>query len=60
MKSTNNQRPSDQWDKFVIRFTDSNMRQELKQRAALNRRSMNAEILCLIEVGMKAGNERQQ
>ena len=48
--------PSDQWDKFMLRFTDGNMRQELKARAAMNRRSMNAEILCLIEAGLAKEN----
>lgn len=50
--------PSEQWDKFMLRFTDGNMRQELKARAALNRRSMNAEILRLIEAGIKAENSQ--
>ncbi|MCR4158833.1 Arc family DNA-binding protein [Kerstersia gyiorum] len=43
-------------DKFMLRFTDGSLRQELKARAAKNRRSMNAEILCLIEAGLAKEN----
>ena len=52
--------PSDRADKFIIRFPDGNLRQSLKARAALNRRSMNAEILCLIEAGLKVENSREE
>ena len=40
-------------DQFPLRLPDG-MRQELKIRAASNRRTMNAEMLCLIEAGMAA------
>ncbi|MHA3905136.1 Arc family DNA-binding protein [Castellaniella sp. WN] len=49
--------PSERGDKFIVRFPEGNLRQELKARAALNRRSMNAEILCLIEAGLKSAKE---
>lgn len=35
-------------DQFIVRFPDG-MRDLLRQRAAANRRSMNAELLLLIE-----------
>lgn len=43
-------------DRYILRFPEGNMRQELKARAALNRRSLNAEILCLIEAGLAKEN----
>lgn len=39
-------------DRFILRFHDEGQRAELKARAASNKRSMNAEILVLIEVGI--------
>lgn len=42
-------------DQYVLRFPDG-MRDTIKVRAALNRRSMNAEILCLIEAGLAKEN----
>jgi plasmid stability protein len=38
-------------DKFVLRMPDG-LREDIKQRAAANNRSMNAEILSLIESGL--------
>lgn len=49
--STNNKEVK--MDKFIIRF-DGAQREAIKARATENRRSMNAEILLLIEVGMRA------
>ncbi len=45
---------NDAKDKFVLRFHDEGERAELKVRAAKSRRTMNAEILFLIEVGIEA------
>lgn len=39
-------------DRFILRFHDEGQRAELKARAALNKRSLNAELLVLIEVGI--------
>lgn len=39
-------------DKFVLRFDAPGLRDALKARAAANRRSLNAELLSLIEHGM--------
>lgn len=39
-------------DKYIVRFKEG-MRSTIKQRAARNNRTMNAEILCLIEKGME-------
>lgn len=39
-------------DRFILRFHDEGQRAELKVRAALNKRSMNAELLVLIEAGI--------
>lgn len=52
-----NIQPSAPHDKFMLRFPDAGVRQQLKARAALNRRSLNAEILCLIDAGLKAQKE---
>lgn len=49
-------------DKFVLRFHSEEQRTALKIRAAQNRRTMNAELLFLIDRGVevtdgKRGNE---
>lgn len=44
--------PSQLADKFIIRFSEKGMRDKIRERAANNRRSMNSEILNLIEAGM--------
>lgn len=41
-------------DKFIVRFSSEQQRAEIKARAALNRRTMNAEVLFLIEKGLEA------
>lgn len=41
-------------DKYVLRFHSEDQRAELKARAALNRRTLNAELLYLIKRGMEA------
>ena len=41
-------------DKFILRFHGEGQRSEIKARAALNKRSMNAEILVLIEQALQA------
>lgn len=41
-------------DKFVLRFDAEGQRDALKKRAALNRRSLNAEILSLIDQALIA------
>lgn len=46
-----------QQDRYILRFPESGTRQKLKARAALNHRSLNAEILHLIDVGLKASGE---
>ena len=44
---TSQERPA----QYVLRFTDPNMRKEIKVQAALNQRSMNAELNYLIKCG---------
>ena len=46
-------------DKFVLRFDAVGQRDALKKRAALNRRSLNAEILSLIDQALLAGAAAQ-
>lgn len=46
--------PSHTADRFIVRFHSDGQRQALKQRAAENKRSLNAEILFLIEKGIEA------
>jgi hypothetical protein len=41
-------------DKYVLRFERKGQRAALKAQAALNRRSLNAEILLLIDRGQEA------
>lgn len=45
---------------FVVRFENEEKRIELKVRAAHNRRTMNAEILFLIEKGIAAVDGRKK
>ncbi|MGZ8289361.1 MAG: FitA-like ribbon-helix-helix domain-containing protein [Telluria sp.] len=40
-------------EKYILRF-DAGLKAELKARAAQNRRSLNAELLLLIEKGLAA------
>lgn len=46
--------PSHAADRFILRFHEDGLRDALKQRAAQNKRSLNAEILYLIEKGVQA------
>lgn len=51
----NQQAPkTDGKDKFILKFHNEQQRARLKSRAALNHRSLNAEILFLIERGQEA------
>lgn len=45
---------NDAKDRFILRFQDGGQRVALKIRAAQNRRSMNSEILHLIDTGIAA------
>ena len=49
-----NKLSNDAKDRFILRFHDEGQRSEIKARAASNKRSMNAEILLLIEQGLAA------
>lgn len=44
--------PSRDSDKYIVRFKDG-MRSKIKEHAARNNRTMNAEILSLLEKGME-------
>lgn len=46
--------PSETADRFIVRFPDG-MRDRLKQAAADNNRSMNAEIIARLESSFKEG-----
>lgn len=48
------QTKNDAKDKYVLRFHDEDQRVDLKCRAAKSKRTMNAEILFLLEEGIKA------
>ena len=39
-------------DKFILRFHSEGQRAEIKARAASNKRSMNSEVMVLIEAGI--------
>jgi plasmid stability protein len=43
---------NDDKDRFILRFHDEGQRAAMKARAAANKRSMNSEILVLIEQGL--------
>lgn len=51
--------PSETCDKFMLRFNADGMRQELKERAAKNERSLNGELLYLVKLGLKAEQQAQ-
>jgi plasmid stability protein len=53
---------NDDKDKYVLRFREDGQRSYLKARAAQNHRSLNAEILCLIDQALKdeATSKEQQ
>lgn len=44
-------------DRFILRFHDEGQRAAIKARAATNNRSMNAEVLVLIERGVRASEK---
>lgn len=46
--------PSDKADKYVLRFEKPGHRERLKELAAREKRSLNKQILSLIEAGEKA------
>lgn len=53
--SSSSSAPSSAKDQFILRLP-AGMRDHLKSLAATNRRSMNAELLLLIEKGMGFSN----
>ncbi|WP_257835237.1 Arc family DNA-binding protein [Burkholderia glumae] len=52
--------PSQRADSFIVRFDKAGMRDHLKQTAAANRRSMNAEINARLEASFEAEKENAQ
>jgi len=46
--------PSEQADKFMLRLQNDGLRKQLKIRAIENERTLNAEILYLVKLGLKA------
>ncbi len=53
MTSTPEKAPSDAADKYMLRFHTDGLRKTIKARAALNERTLNAEILYLIKRGLE-------
>lgn len=51
--------PSQESDKYLVRFKDG-MRSTIKSQAAQNNRTMNAEILTLLEKGMEVCYEEPE
>ena len=51
--------PSELLEKFIIRFERAGHREELKRQAAAAKRSLNKEILFLIEAGQAAIAKQQ-
>ena len=47
-------------DRFILRFHSAGQRDALKARAKANLRTMNAEILFLIEAGIRATDGNDQ
>lgn len=48
------QTKNDAKDRFILRFHDEGQRMAYKERAAKNMRTMNAELLYLLDMGTKA------
>lgn len=51
--------PSDKADKYVLRFEQPGHRERLKEMAAREKRSLNKQILSLIEAGEQAKREEE-
>ncbi|MDP4076248.1 Arc family DNA-binding protein [Acidovorax sp. A1169] len=49
----------DESDKFLLRLHADGLRKQLKIRAAENERTLNAEILYLIKLGLRAEEQQQ-
>lgn len=47
-------------DKYLLRLHDEGLRKQLKVRAAMNERTLNAEILYLIKRGIEAESRQQE
>jgi len=50
--------PSEQAERFIVRFPEG-MRDEIKELAEKNRRSMNAEIVAWLEKGLEQQNQQK-
>ena len=57
--SEHSRQPSALKEQFIVRFPDG-LRSKVKAIATSNRRSMNAEILPLIECGLAAANAKSE
>jgi len=55
-ESTTAKQPS---DKVMLRMHDAGLRKHIKVRAAMNERTMNAEILFLIKRGLEAEADKE-
>ena len=51
---------SDERPQFILRFPTLSMRKEIKAQAALNGRSMNSELIYLIQLGREFVASRMQ
>lgn len=51
--------PTNHSDKFMLRLHDDGLRKQLKVRAAMNERTLNAEILYLVKRGLAAEGATQ-
>lgn len=54
-----NRYPSDAADRFIVRFRDKKTRPLIKRLAAENHRSMNSEILHLLEFALSAVHKKE-
>lgn len=54
------QMKNDDKDRYILRFRESGQRAVLKERAARNHRSLNAEILCLIDRALEFDTQCQK
>lgn len=46
-------------DRYIIRFTSDGQRDQIKEMADRNHRSLNGQLLHLIEVGLKSEAQKQ-
>lgn len=55
-----NRRGHQSAEKYILRFRDEGLRERIKALAVSNHRSLNGQLLHLIEIGLRAEAEQNQ